>query len=261
MKKITLLLFCFAFSLVFAQDKLEVSIKQWYDGSSWINNEKEEYTYSTNGNLTEINTFVWNLLNSNWEEWTKTMLTYNANNNMVTETYQNWNGTVFENGYKMEYSHDANDNNLGYIDYSWNGTDWVVSSKLEIIYSGSNPVSGTYSEWNSDSSSWEEVETANLTFSEGKLIQDITSEYGEETYKSIYTYNGSGYRTQIAYQEKNDSGIWETTETENYSYDANNNRTETTFLYSEGGYKNTYTFDTAEQLNNYIHPFNYLFLG
>jgi hypothetical protein len=51
--------------------------------------------------------------------------TYDANNNLTSYLYQNWDGTQWLNYLQYTYTYDANNNRTSYLRQDWDGTQWV----------------------------------------------------------------------------------------------------------------------------------------
>ena len=75
-----------------------------WDGSNWVNDWKNTYTYDGNNNKTEELYQRWD--GSNLANWRKNTYTYDGNNNKTEELSQYWRGSAWVNGSKTSYTYD-----------------------------------------------------------------------------------------------------------------------------------------------------------
>ena len=76
-----------------------------WNGSAWVNNFKQSYTYD-------------------------------GNNNLAEDLYQTWDGFAWVNGYKYLYIYDGNNDRIEALRQSWIGSAWVNSIKYSYTYDG-----------------------------------------------------------------------------------------------------------------------------
>jgi hypothetical protein len=119
MRKITLLmLIAFMTITAHGQNKLLSSIQEYYDGSSWVNNQGYNYEYDSNNNLI-VETGL-SYVNSVWKSYELTTYTYNASNKVTQVNHQNWNGLTnqLENSYRTINTY-TNGKITETVEYSW----------------------------------------------------------------------------------------------------------------------------------------------
>ena len=166
---------------------LSFRIQHWYtDAQVWVNEEKHEYTYYSNGNIeSHIKFYSWD--EGAWQYSTQTgyKYTYNSDGNISNRRIFHWDSTnqvttgngYAENeytydtignllsdaylydsgrdGYKKEYTYNTNRDTLSYTYYDWTGSDWSVSHKYEYTYdSDGNMLSETEYSWFSQAQVW-----------------------------------------------------------------------------------------------------------
>lgn len=264
MKKITFLLFTFMSLSLVSQTKLTSSLTESYDGTAWQNSSKTEYIYDASGNVTEETYLSWNTTSAQWIPLDKSSYTYNANNkatvvlyeylgsdseidrtnytydangNLILTLDQDWNGSAWVNSYKVDLTY-TNSRLSGAASYTWSGTDWIVTTdddgKFTINYNANGTISSfNYDAW--DGSNW--------------VAEDST----------IFSYDGNN--NLILQDGRTWNGTaWVSDYKSEYAYDANGNLIEEKESYLENGsfvtdYERTATFNTAELMSSYIHPF------
>lgn len=265
MKKITFLLFTFLSLSLVSQIELTSSLTESYNGNTWENGYKTEYSYSVNGNVTEVNDLFWD--SSIWKTDNKTFYTYNADNKVTVELNQNFdsdtslisdeyranftyssngdlieileqdfNGSTWDNFYKTDFTY-TNNRVSGGLSYEWNGANWVfdeVSSKIDINYNTNGTISSfTFEEW--DGANWAAGIRLILTYNSEDKLSLTDSQYWDGTawtslYKVANTYDTNG--NLVAEKE---------------SYLVNGIFVDVT--------EETATFNTSELMSSFIHPF------
>lgn len=264
MKKITFLLFTFMSLSLVSQTKLTSSLTESYDGTAWQNSSKTEYIYDASGNVTEETYLSWDTTSAQWIPLDKSSYTYNANNKATVVLYEylgsdseidrtnytydangnlilildeDWNGSAWVNSYKFDLTY-TNNRLSGGASYTWGGTDWIVTSDDDSKFTINYNANGTINSFNSDAwdgSNW--------------VAEDST----------IFSYDGNN--NLILQDGRTWNGTaWVSDYKSEYAYDANGNLIEEKESYLENGsfvtdYERTATFNTAELMSSYIHPF------
>lgn len=281
MRTITFLLLTFYSFALIGQIKLTSATDEYFDGTNWTSNYKRLFTYDANGNLlTEEYVFKPNLSIDVWATSSKTINTYNANNKMIEQVYEDWDTSTNTKSYsyKTVYNYNAQNNLTDFIDYKLENNQWIADSKLILSYNSDNQITtGIFYLWNGSSfvldtddserttlnynsdnqlynivteawngSAWVMDYKTDNTFSNGKLVQAITSTYNGTSwvndYKIDYTYDSNDNKLSETYSEIN-NGVW------------------------EANYQDTFVYDTTKLLSDFIHPFKdktgieYLFEG
>lgn len=247
-----------------SQTKLTSSLTESYNGSTWQNSSKTEYSYDASGNVTEEIYLSWDSTSSQWipldkssytynadnkatvvlyeylgsdSEQYRTNYTYDANGNLILILDQEWNGSAWVNDYKFDLTY-TNNRLSGGASYTWSGTDWIVTGDDDSKFTINYNANGTISSFNSDAwdgTNW--VSSDNTIFSydanNNLILQD-----GQ-------TWNGTAWISEYKSE---------------YAYDTNGNLITEKESYLENGsfvmgYEQTATFNTAELISSYIHPF------
>ena len=201
-------------------------IVQSWIGSTWDNFSKYIYTY--NANNYEISESRQHSNGSTWVNDYQYTFIYDANNNRTSYLYQNWNGSDWVNSAKYTYTYDSNNNRITELDQSWNGSDWVNSAKYTYTYdSNDNRITELDQSWNG--SDWVNAYQYTYTYdTKNNLTKElIQSWYGsawEITVQCTYTYdvnNNLIYKLSQIWYGSN----WRNSYQVTYTYDANNNQT------------------------------------
>ena len=145
MKKITFLLFTFISLSLVSQTKLTSSLTESYNGSTWQNSSKTEYSYDASGNVTEEIYLSWDSTSSQWIPLDKSSYTYNADNKATVVLYE-YLGSDSEQ-YRTNYTYDANGNLILILDQEWNGSAWVNSYKFDLTYTNNRLSGGASYTW------------------------------------------------------------------------------------------------------------------
>lgn len=250
-----------------AQLKVESSIEQIYDGSSYTNSLGSNYEYDGNGNLLINSVFFWDA--SVWVDYYRTLYAYNSNNKITEELEQKWSSGQYINTFRALYSYNSNGLLIEILGQNWVNNQWENSYRDTTSYNNSNQISGGISqEW--DGSQWVNTGRSTLTYAGNNLTQSI-SEYWDdiqETYvyldRQLYTYNSDNQIIKLIVEIWNGTSWEEEIKTE-YIFDGNGNRTSETENYQGSITKNEYNYDTSVLLNNNFHPFkeefSFLFAG
>ncbi len=196
----------------------ELLLQTW-DGSAWVNSGKYSYAYDGNNNQTELLFQTWD--GSAWVNFNKGLLTYDGNNNQTELLFQTWDGSAWINSYKYSYTYNEDNILIESLGQSWNGSTWVNSGKSLYTYDGNNNLIELLSQtW--DGSGW------------------------VNAYKQSYTYDGNNNLTEKLGQSWEGSA-WVNSSKISYTYDVNNNLTE----------ELTQSWDGSGWVNNYKFFYNY----
>jgi|GEM_PF-1212456 len=109
-------------------------IHQYYNGSQWVNSQKETYSYDISGNMVETISYTWQT--SQWEiQW----------------------------GYKTQYSYDIQNRLIEEIELSYDNDeeDWIAGWKFVLGYSGNEQEPRTLTEYEYDGDGW--IKTSEFT--------------------------------------------------------------------------------------------------
>ena len=109
------------------QDNLTSDITQIWNGSSWINSEKNIDTYDASKNETSKLTQVWK--DTTWVNAGQNIYTYDAGNNETSELDQDWSSGAWQNTFQYIYTYDAHNNRTSETDQYWIAISWVNNAK------------------------------------------------------------------------------------------------------------------------------------
>jgi hypothetical protein len=100
--------------------------------------ERHLLSYDPNNNLIEE---LWqNVVSGNWRNTTLRTHSYDNQNNLDTSLIQNWNTQIseWENAGLSVYSYDLYNNLIEEITMQWNGSDWDNSQRFTYTYDGNH---------------------------------------------------------------------------------------------------------------------------
>ena len=259
MKKITFIFFIGLSSFLYSQNKLEYSVEQYFNGNDWIDSTIKYYTYDVNGNLlseeSKIVDTEGNLSNNN-----KINYTYNTNNNVTEKFYQEWNGTSYENDYRTVYTYNTNNNLTSIVDYEYESNIWNQVYEVTLNYENNILTSFTSTETYEGE---DEIEKGELTYNNnGNLESSTASELIDNMFvnsnRNFFTYNSNNQLT-ISQGQDYSNNTWVDSYSSTYNYDTNGNLTSYTDTYTDDSetytYTTNYTFNTDYLMSDYYHPF------
>jgi YD repeat-containing protein len=263
MKKITLLLCTFMSLSLVSQTKLTSELTESYNGSTWQKSSKTEYSYDASDNVTEETYLSWDSTSSQWLSQDKSSYTYNADNKATVELYQ-WFGSGSEQ-YRSNYTYNTNSDLILILDEYWNGSDWVNSYKVDLTYTNNRLSGGTSYEWSG--TNWvvsDDTTKVTINYNANGTISSFNSDAWDginwvSSDRTIFSYDGNNNLILHDGQTWNGTA-WISENKIEYSYDAKGNLIAKKESYLESGsfvtdYEQTATFNTAELMSSYIHPF------
>lgn len=237
MKKITLLMLIVFTIAAHGQNKLLSSINEQYYNSTWNNSSGSNYEYDSNNNLIAETYVNWNS-NGAWEIKTKTSYTYNANNKVTEELYKSsWDSptNTLENSYKDTYTYTGGKLTEA-IYYEWISSNWVIDGKTVVTYTNNLPTGFLWYDW--DGMQWVNEERVTLSYNaNNKLTSEVTEEWiGSQwvnSYKTLYTYDSNNKMISYKSAEWDEfNTIWvENGDKTEYDWDATGNKTRQTEYY------------------------------
>jgi hypothetical protein len=267
MKKITLLLFMFVSLSLASQTKLTSSLAESYNGVTWQNSEKTEYSYDVSGNVTEAVGFFWDTTSSQWKTSYKYAYNYNTDNKATVELFQefdaNTNSIIGQE--RLNYTYNSNGDLIQFLEQDWNGSVWENSLKLDFTYTNNRISGGTEYAWSgTDWSSDEDLFNTTINYNANGTISSLVSDAWDGTnwvsvFRTISSYDGNNNLILQDTQAWNGTD-WISLIKYEYTYDANGNIISEKESYEDNGsfvtdYEQTATFNTAELMSSYIHPF------
>jgi len=208
------------------------AVKQRLDSVVFAGSEKDIYVYDANGNILSDNYFDWD--GTKWVNSWKDEYAYDGNGNQIQNISYEWNGSQWVNSWKNEFSYDANGNKVKEIQLNWDGSNWINSDKDEYSFD-SNGNQTEYIGYTWEGNQWFNSIKAEYTFdSNGTLTKYIN--YNREgdnwlnNYKMEFVFDANGKNTEtFAYSW--DGENWYNSEKYEASFDANENITE--YVYSD----------------------------
>ena len=232
----------------FENSKLQKSKKTnstqdwWEPDTIWLffdrdhSSERVIFHYNSHGLLNERITQRYDY-NCVWKNYEICLLTYDSNDNKITETIGD---------FLITYTYDSNNNILTCLlqDLRYN-----TANQFCFTYdSNNNMLTELYQYWDINSNSWINVSFYTFTYdTNGNMISNIIQKAADNSWLDhrlfTYTYDSNNNMiTKIEYYWRNDSLIQLTPST--YTYDHNNN------LLSElqGSTLYTYTYDSNNNL-------------
>jgi len=171
---------------------LGVATKNW-DGNAWVNTQRETQTFDENHNQTSYALQIWN--GSSWDNFLSFTATY-TNNKQTSLVW--YGGNVFKDS-KYTETYDSNNNMITEIFQEWNDilNDWENSSKSVFAYDLNNNLSSeTRQIWNSGINNWENSMLHSFTYdAANKKISATDQSWNynvwENSGKVIYTYDAN----------------------------------------------------------------------
>jgi hypothetical protein len=202
--------------------------------------------------LDSIYTWQWDTLSTGWKIGIKYIdMAYDAKHNLTGYRGLSWNGSGWENSFKITFTYDASNNQTSYLSQRWDSTAWVNSWLYSYTFDArNNRLSSLSQVW--DGSAWvnSSITTNTYDASDNRthyLRQRWTNGAWVNSYQSTYTFNVSNKLTSTLGQSWNGSD-WVNSTQGTYIYDANNNLTnlfvqnwyDTAWVNS---YRSTYTYN------------------
>ncbi len=114
-------------------NKLQSYIIQSYS-AGWVDASKTDYTYDSNGNVTDEVISNWNTITNQWDFILKIMYTYNTSNYVLTQINQNYSGGNWVNSVKREYTYNSGNLAINITNYFWNVAAWDSSFRMLMTY-------------------------------------------------------------------------------------------------------------------------------
>jgi len=208
-----------------SNNKLLIKLSESFGNELWENN-KSKYSYSYDSYDNQLTSLyeTWNSYDNYWLSENKTTNTYDANNNLLTEFYEDFVPiAMFPDSIRNSYTYDSNNNRLTAVtDFCYDGF-WLYNRRKYIYTYDSNnnlitelylPIGGF---------SWKKTYTYD---SKNNLITELEeSLYNEEwsnSWKKTYTYDANNNKlTELSQSCSNNVCV--NNEKLTYSYDSNNN--------------------------------------
>ena len=215
---VTFLLFMFPINLV-AQNQQKIdSIHKldWDNSLEWQLTVGDHYSYANGGNdYTNLYRLQKDSITLQWDNRFQQIRTFNSENNLDTEIFQFWDGTLWINNSKSTYNYDANENNDVITHYNHSDNGWSLYGRQLMGYNQNNLIIETTSqEWNSNTTSFDNksrsINTYETNLISESMFQIWNADIGmyENKSKSVNTYLGNQIKQQDSYTWNKDDGEW-----------------------------------------------------
>jgi hypothetical protein len=201
--------------------------------------EKEDYTYDYNGNLTSYIDSYRDFSTNAWVASDKANFTYNSGGNMTQILEYEWDNSTntWAAYWKQDFTYDSGGNMTQVFEYDWDNStnNWVFYAKIDYTYnSGGNITQVIFYGWDETTNAWFANFKYDFTYDSGgnmtqqlESMWDFTTTEWVELYKLVYTYNSGGNMTQeIYYHWDISTNIWIADYKYTYAYDSGSNITQ-----------------------------------
>jgi hypothetical protein len=200
-----------------------------------------------------------------WVNYSKSLYTYDENNNETEALHQNWDVSVWVNFTKYSYTYDVNNNRIELLTQSWYHDDWLNGYKYSYTYDGNNNQSESlYQEWNGSASAWVNYSKNLYTYDENNNQTEELSQTWDgyawvNDNRYSYTYDVNNNQIESLHQRWNGSAsAWVNVDRYSYTYNSDNNLIESlnqTWVVSAWVNKSKYSY-TYDGNNNLIESLN-----
>jgi len=238
------------------QFKNTSALKQQLDMVYSADQDKDEYSYDSKGNLIEDIYYEW--YDMQWERIAKSEYTYDEKGAKTLNTDFNWDVDQWVNSMKYEYTNDSDGNRTASLTYMWNGSNWEnTEAKEEFSYDDKGNLSeyilaywmgdqymnfekieSSYDdrgnqdlsiEYDWDGAQWLKSNKSDFVYNDNDDLSSIvTSEWDgdgwitSEMFQNFFNNEGSVSRSEYSLWEEEQ---WIRYETMNYTYDSRGNLT------------------------------------
>lgn len=209
MKKITFLLFMSLSFSFFGQDKLTSSINEYFDGTEWKNGGRVTYSYDANNNLINETYYSWSG-DANWAINGKQTNSFNNFGKIIENVYENINSAtgIVVDGFKTIYTYNSAQQITVITNQQLSNGVWINDTRSLLSYSN-NKISLLIGEsWNG--SSWEFT---------------VDSSQNDGSSRVTVNYGANGLSSEFIYEVWDGSG-WSLESKEIYTYNTNNKNTQ-----------------------------------
>lgn len=195
----------------------------------------------------------WDALTNGWEvnPFRKIVnMIYDADYNLMSEIWQSWSGSAWDNEFLHTFSYDANNNQTSRLYQIWNGSAWDNYLLLSYTYDANNNLTSVLNqEW--ITSAWENSLRYTFTYNINNYLTSRLAQnwFGSAWVNSNYlTFTYDTNNNLASYLQQNWNGsAWENNFLHTSTYDANNN--ETNFLRQ--------SWNGSAWVNNFLHTNTY----
>ncbi|GAL67574.1 T9SS type A sorting domain-containing protein [Jejuia pallidilutea] len=202
-----------------ANGNLTTETIYFWDTNAWVAFGKTFYTYNANNKATEEIFQSFNIVNSMFENSERIIYTYNANGDVENIEDFIWGTGVWEPEARTNLIYTSGLLTIG-VTEDFVGGVWVNSFRSTVTYNPNNTIAQIVDEeWNTSSNVWELDEREIFTYDANDNISLVETEtrngsVWEDDYTISYVLDGNGNR--ISETETYNGG---TSETTTYTYD------------------------------------------
>lgn len=198
----------------------------------WEKYSKTSFTYDANNFIQQRTEKRWNSTNSVYENYFQVFLIY-TNGVLMQDISQQWSGTAWINNSKNNYEYDSNNNQTKKTNSDWDAINDVWENDYQNIYTytGNNKTEQVNQLWNSATLVWDNSSRHVYTYNtNGNQLTDrydiwVASAW-QYSYRTTNTYNSNNLKTLYLSEDWDNGGmVWENDYRYIYSYDGNDNQT------------------------------------
>ncbi len=213
-----------------------ISYSYYSSISTWLESEKELYSYNSKGYMSQKDSYIWDYTENNYYNSSSISYTYDNNNYLLQYIYSNLDETTNQlvSFLKKDYSYDSNGNITLQKESLWDSENsvWINSTKKEYSFNteGKQLLYSSYN-WDETASLWiGEIKTERTFSDENNLTQKVIYSWDYDTndwylsYKYFYEYNEYNNLTieqGYSYYEYADEWNISTNMIYEYTYDEN----------------------------------------
>lgn len=196
-----------------------------------VNNNKELYSYDSNGNLTEKVIQSYNFSTDEFNNSDRIIYTFNSSNKLTEETNQFYNtgSGNWDNSTRIQYSYNSDGNLSSRNNQSFIFNNWINSFRSSFTYDSNDLLTEELLQsYNEGSSSWQNSDKFTYTYNSAgkvltKLRQGFISGSWQNDTRETYTYNAANL--ELTYlNEQFSGGSWRGNTRITSTYDASNQR-------------------------------------
>lgn len=184
-------------------------------------------------------------------------IVYDANNNLISELGQRWNGSSWMNSLLTTYSFDKNKNQTGITYLDWNGNTWINSYKITETFDENNNLRASLSQYG-QVNDWVNYNQVTCSYNaNNKITEYLYKSWRDNAWMNsrIETISYDANSTEISKIEQLWNGYeWMKYSLATYTCDANNNRINSLFQEWNGNNWVNYaqSIDTYDANHNLI---------
>ena len=202
---------------------IKLDITEWKDynspSGSFINSDKEQYTYYDNGKVKTIISYLWNPVSEEWTETEKTLNVYSDTFlTEVVKSYFNPNGIWVDTLKKVLSYTDGLNTDITIYERSANIQPWTESERELRSYDvNGNLIENLYQEWHVLRKDWTAYLIETMTYDAENRITGYESRVWDFLFddwvnydKEVYAYGTSPVSEEYYYYTWNETtGVWD----------------------------------------------------